>query len=439
MLKQCLSLSWGPSFAELQTPKLGVRSLATQIHPGQLLKAQIATHPDLQKARMSMSVTRRILNTRLGNSVAQIVTKGFEHWVELRQDADPQYFDLSPSRRDPLANSENIFSVQERISSQGEIALPLNLQELASIAETLKKKQITRVCLNFLNSHQNPSHQEQARKFLNENGFRVFSQERTKNKEGDELSAWRRNLLDAGLASFVEKSIQDLSEACPELSFEFLDTEKGFCSQDSLSNSGLLFGRELALQREKPFVYFGAEDWGWVLPQKTNSWKSPWGHIQLEHPEHGFFRLQPGQELILNSFGQIRWGTDLGLDPGPVMWGRSSKLTLLDFLGWQLQTEPALRRNEKSELKVQDLYSAFKKNSKDWSSLSFDQARQDVFEALIESLLIDLSANLQCDDFIIGGVWAAEILPLIKKRKPKWKISLNSSANLETENFWNKL
>jgi hypothetical protein len=437
MLKQCLSLSWGPSFAELETSSGWLRSYTAQQPPQQLLKNTVAADAELKKARVSMSVTRRILNTRLGNSVAQIVTEGFEHWVLLRQEAEPGHFDLAPNRREPLANPENLFGIKERISADGKVLHALQIQDLEKIATTLKSKQIERVCLNFLNSHRNPVHQLAAQKFLQEKGFQVFSRTRS-SQSPDELSAWRRNLLDASLASFFTKAFEDFEEVAPGLEFEFLDTEKGFASKAALSTSALLFGREKSLQRSKPLLYFGAEEWGWILPEDQNLWRSPWGLVELKTPVHGFFQAQPGLELVLNSSGQIRWGENSGMDPGPVIWGRSSKLTLLDFVGWHFETKPALRRNEKTEAKSRDLFESFKKNSRDWRSYTPEHAQKDIFETMMNSIITDLAVRLSSDEFLVAGVMAPHILPALKKAKPKWKFeSLNEGGEFhETETFW---
>lgn len=437
MRKQCLALSWGSSFAELETCSGWVRAYTAQLPAHQLLKNTIASDAALTEARVSMSVTRRILGTRLGNSVAQIVTEGFEHWVLLRQEAEPGHFDLAPNRREPLANPENLFGIKERIAADGRVLTPLKIEDLEKIAATLKSRQIERVCLNFLNSHRNPEHQRAAQKFLQEQGFQVFSRARSETS-ADELSAWRRNLLDASLASFFAKTFEDFTEVAPQMSFEFLDTEKGFVPVNALSTSGLLFGREKSLQTQIPFLYFGSEEWGWVLPEDQNLWRSPWGAVELTAPVHGFFHAQPGLELVLNPTGQIRWGDNTGMDPGPVLWGRSSRLTVLDFLGWHFETKPALRRSEKSEAKSRDLFESLKKNSRDWRSHSFETAHQEIFDTMISTILTDLSVRLNSDTFAVGGVMAPHIIPALKKAKPKWSFQiLNDVDNFhETKNFW---
>ena len=436
MPKQRLSLSWGPSFAEFDDGQEWLRIYTAGLPAPQLLKSKISTLTTTDfELRVSLSVMRRILETRLGHSVAQIVTKGFEHWVLLRQEAEPGCFDLAPKRREPLTNPENLFPINERISSSGEVLQALDLKELEKICATLKTRGIERVCINLLFSHRNPVHQKQVSHYLRERGFQVFSQTRPEKSE-DELSSWRRNLLDASLASFFEKISSDLKEAAPTADLFFLDTEKGFVPREELSTSALLFGREKSLQRTKPLLYFGSEDWCWILPEDQPFWKSPWGPIELKTPRFGFFSMQPGQELVLTSEGRLRWGENVGLDPGPMLWGRSSKLTLLDLMGWHWETNPPLRRTEKTEAKVAEQINALKKNSRDWKGLSAEKMQSEVNHQLLDSLFWDLSFQVPADEFEVGGVLAPVMFPLLKQRQPKWNWTLIKEPIEETGEFW---
>jgi hypothetical protein len=433
MPKQRLSLSWGPSFAELENGQDWARVYTAALPVPQLLRGNSSQGPF--DARLSLSVLRRILDTRLGNSVAQIVTKGFEHWVLLRQEADPGRFDLAPSRREPLTNPENLFGLNERISSSGEVVKAIDLKDLEKISAELKKRGIERVCVNLLFTHRNPAHQNQTVQFLREKGFQVFSRKRGPDSQ-DELSSWRRNLLDASLSSFFEKLRAEIEEALPGSDLHFLDTERGFAPLNELSTSGLLFGREKSLQRKKPLLYFGPEEWAWIMPENRAVWKSPWGSLELNHPRCGFFSMQPGRELQLTTQGSIRWGADVGLDPGPMLWGRSSRLTLLDLMNWHWETTPPLRRNEKTEAKVHEQIEALKKNSRDWSKLGVPQIQKEIAEQLSESLLSDLAFAADSDEFDVGGVLAPALFPSLKSLRPQWRWNLIGEGMRETGCFW---
>lgn len=438
MPKQRLSLSWGPSFAELENGSEWFRVYTAQTPIPALLKNLAPSLAPGAELRVSLSVVRRILETRLGNSVAQIVTKGFEHWVLLRQEAEPGRFDLTPSRGEPLSNPEHIFGVTERISADGKVIEKLQHAELEKISAQLKARSIERVCVNLLFANRNPTHQNQIVSHLREQGFQVFARKRDARDSRDELSAWRRNLLDASLSSFFDKIQSEIQEALPDTATRFLETERGFLPAPAVSTSALLFGRERALQGERPFLYFGPEEWCWVLPENRSSWKSPWGAIELTTPETGFFSAQPGRELLLTPEGRVKWGDDAGLDPGPMLWGRSSRLTLLDVMGWHWETTPPLRRTEKSEAKVNEQLDTLKRNSRDWAKTGVEKVRRDISEQLIESLLNDLASQVDSETFEVGGVLGESLLPLLKKARPRWQWSLREGRLRETGVFWEK-
>lgn len=445
MLKHCLSLSWGSTFAELQSESQWVRTTLLQNSIAQLIKTVQTTeqNSEIKKVFISMSVLRKILTTRLGNSVAQITTSGFEHWVHMRQASESTQFDLMPKRKDPLANPELIFSLNERVGAHGEILSPLQTTELDIIIDSLKQKQIERVCLNLLNSHANPAHQNVAKDYLEKNGFTVFSLRREKTSY-EELSEWRRNLLDAALASFLERTKADLddlnknNEHTQSIEFLFLDTENGLRAYRPNNHSGLLFGRELCLQDDKlPVVYIGPEEWCFIFPENQSYWTSPWGRVRLKNPKHSFFQMQPGIEIELRAqnqtgAGQIYFGTDRGMDPGPALWGRSNKLTIFDFLDWPLEMSTigsivGNRRTEKTEKKVQDLFLSLKKNSFDWKDFDYKHAQDQIRDFIASCLEQEIRSHIGTEKFILTGCWAKPLAEALAKRKTKLNFKIQET------------
>lgn len=402
--------------------------------PLTFIKNQLKPEAGTQ-VRAALSVSRKILKTRLGNSVAQICTQGFQDWIALRQEPESPHFVLSPTRPELMGNSEHIFQVKERTLANGEQPHKINAEELQKITKQIKSRGLTRVCLNFLNSHTNPENLQLAEKICREESLEVYSH-KSASKTRDELSVWRRNLLDASLASFIERIEEEFS-SLESLQTELvvLNTEKGFQKISKESSAGFLFSREKALAaKNQTLIYLGPEEWVWIQPGTEPHWKSPWGLIDLEKPQMGFFSIQPGQELKLGPLGHLELGDDNGMDPGPVLWGRSNKLTVYDALQWELKTTPELRRSEKTQAKVTEMLTGLLKHSSSQKLLDLELLKKEFTSLLASTIVSDLSGQLSDTEILLAGEWGKALLPELKKLCPKWNIKLSDAS--ETSSFW---
>jgi N-methylhydantoinase A len=99
---------------------------------------------------------------RKGAKAALVTTAGFRDVLEIARGNRPNPFDLHYRRDDPLIPRPLRFEVTERIGSQGEIIMPLDVAALTPLAQTIKTLGIEAVAIFFMNSYANPVHEEQA-------------------------------------------------------------------------------------------------------------------------------------------------------------------------------------------------------------------------------------------------------------------------------------
>jgi N-methylhydantoinase A len=99
---------------------------------------------------------------RKGAKAALVTTAGFRDVLEIARGNRPNPFDLHYRRDDPLIPRPLRFEVTERIGSQGEIVMPLDVAALTPLAQTIKTLGIEAVAIFFMNSYANPVHEEQA-------------------------------------------------------------------------------------------------------------------------------------------------------------------------------------------------------------------------------------------------------------------------------------
>ncbi|HEY4135798.1 MAG TPA: hydantoinase/oxoprolinase family protein [Alphaproteobacteria bacterium] len=99
---------------------------------------------------------------RKGAKAALVTTEGFRDVLEIARGNRPDPFDLHYQRDEPLIPRERRFEVPERMDSQGNTVVALDLAALTALAEKIKAEKIEAVAVFFMNSYANPAHEEQA-------------------------------------------------------------------------------------------------------------------------------------------------------------------------------------------------------------------------------------------------------------------------------------
>jgi len=101
------------------------------------------------------TVGTNTLLQRKGARVALLATAGFEDAIEIGRQARPRLYDLFFDRVQPLVRADLRFGVHERTSSDGEILEAPSRDELASLANELRKKSVEAVAVSLLFSFAN--------------------------------------------------------------------------------------------------------------------------------------------------------------------------------------------------------------------------------------------------------------------------------------------
>jgi hypothetical protein len=322
------------NFTRYYTPARGLHQVVKDF----LEKSDVSPQ-QITQAFVASSFLEKILNSKIGGSVAQITTGGLEHWPRLRQNLANPFLEITPQRTDALALQDLLFPLQERVSAEGRIHVPLQEERLQQIMVELKQKKVQRVCVNLIFARANPQHQNRVIQALRENGFEVYCAEST-DLVLDEVAIWRKNVLNASLAGTFDEVESQLNLEAQELKLEFLDVELRPLQgrKDHLCTS--LFAPTQLLLNElgttaDVILNLGLENWSLLASNdKDIFWDSPWGVVAGPVPRQKILPVQPTQEFILDdSQGRLEFGSQaLGFEPGPMRLGRALKPMLFDLL-----------------------------------------------------------------------------------------------------------
>jgi N-methylhydantoinase A len=114
------------------------------------------------------TVTTNALITRTGARTALLTTAGFRDVLEVRRANRAKIYDIQWDPPVPLIPRYNRFEVTERIDYAGAEIVPLAEDEVRRIAKVLGKRGIEAVCVAFIHSYVDNTHERRAKQLLEE-------------------------------------------------------------------------------------------------------------------------------------------------------------------------------------------------------------------------------------------------------------------------------
>ncbi len=119
------------------------------------------------------TVATNALLERKGAKTALITNKGFEDILYIGRQNRRELYNLYYRREKPLIPADLRVGLKCRIDSKGEIVEDLDREEIISVVNSLKKKNVKSVAISFLFSFLNNEHEKEVEKILKEEGFFV--------------------------------------------------------------------------------------------------------------------------------------------------------------------------------------------------------------------------------------------------------------------------
>jgi N-methylhydantoinase A len=114
------------------------------------------------------------LTERTGAVTGLITTRGFRDVLEIQRANRPDLYNLTYSKPKPFVPRYLRSEVTERVSYRGEVLAPLNEEEVAAAARTLREEGVEAIAICFLHSYANPSHEQRAAEIIRKENPDVF-------------------------------------------------------------------------------------------------------------------------------------------------------------------------------------------------------------------------------------------------------------------------
>ncbi len=114
------------------------------------------------------TVTTNAVITKSGAQAGLITTRGFRDVLELRRHNRGELYDLMWDPPEPLVPRQRRLEVTERLNYAGDVVAALDEGDVVAAIERLKDYDVQSLAICFLNSYQNPAHEERAREIVKE-------------------------------------------------------------------------------------------------------------------------------------------------------------------------------------------------------------------------------------------------------------------------------
>lgn len=345
----------------------------------------------------------RIFKFKLGGSVAQIVTKGFENWLSLHQQNKKETL-FSLKAPPDLSSHDMIFSIDEKIDSSGNIQKSLSLDEVHGVLAGLKKKEAKRVCLNLVNSEKNTHHQNQLKQILEENKFEVFDPLEL-GTESD-VCSWRSSLIEASLAGTFNEMKSEILEALSPFTdastIHFITNNHGkkkarniLSGLFAIEDAFFIFAKNnFNLPDQFDVVHLGLENFS-IWLNESSPWESPWGDTSVYSKKRIDLKVQPTNSFHLNYFKEIEISaSEESFEPGPMSLGRGQVPCVFDILNYEsVSTE--------LQKKIKDSFWALARSAN--QKASAETMLEDFRRIIWDRILIEASLLVTNETVVIYG------------------------------------
>ncbi|HEX2656243.1 MAG TPA: hydantoinase/oxoprolinase family protein [Xanthobacteraceae bacterium] len=121
---------------------------------------------DISQVIHGTTLVTNSLIERRGAKLAFITTEGFRDVVEMRSENRFEQYDLNLRLPMPLVARPDRFTLKERIAADGSVLLPLNLEEVESLAGRIVERDYEAVAIGFIHAYANGHHEREVERVL---------------------------------------------------------------------------------------------------------------------------------------------------------------------------------------------------------------------------------------------------------------------------------
>lgn len=370
---------------------------------------------------------KNCIQQRTGTELALLVTAGFEKWPYLRQPDNKSHFQQSPKRVDTILSDDYIFGIEERVNSAGQIIKPVNIKELEFLHQKFQLLGLQNIAIGFLNSSIEPKNLKICQSFFTEKSYNVITPDNFSDNY-NEVARWWSSVLNTYICETYKDQYQSIFSDFKNIN---ISSNQGYSSIDKLNYLSTSLGKLKSLEalshNKSPILHFGMEEFLLVLPKENRKiWQSEFGPVALQSPEFQKVQVQPNQIIDFQrwDFAELT-NSYQNLELGPVYWGRSMKITVLDILYAldKLKSVDILYnlRNANAHGRYKDLFYTLMEHK----SFDLEETNSYFYDLMLNQIASDIVFYCQEQKQIkISGPLASAFFPELQTKLKRFDLEL---------------
>jgi len=326
------------------------------------------------------TVGTNALLERKGARTALLTTEGFEDVLEIGRQNRPRLYQLAASRPRPLVPRSLRFGVRERVTSSGEVLVPLDREHVRELRARLAELGVESIAVCYLFAFLEPTHERETAKLLADLGVPISLSHEIL-PEFREYERTSTTVINAYLAPIMSRYISRLEEGLAHLgevrssgspSLRIMQSNGGSISARAATQQpvrtvlsgpaggvvgAFAIAQPIGLSKIITFDMGGTStDVSLVDGAIQTTHEARIAELPLGIPVIDIHTVGAGGGSIahVDEGGALRVGPEsAGADPGPVCYGRGEEVTVTDahlllgrldpdrFLGGAMPLDPA--------------------------------------------------------------------------------------------------
>jgi 5-oxoprolinase (ATP-hydrolysing) len=298
----------------------------------------------IDSVRMGTTVATNALLERTGARTLLVITEGFRDALRIGYQNRPRIFDRRIVLPEPLY--ERAIEVDERITAEGEVLRPPDLDALAPALERAYADGIRSVAVVCLHSHLHPAHERLVAALARETGFPQVSLSSEVSPLMKLVPRGDTAVVDAYLSPVLRRYVERVGRELPGVRLMFMQSNGGlaeaghFRGKDAILSgpAGGIVGmvrmsQQAGFERVIGFDMGGTStDVSHFAGEFERVQNSEVAGVRVQAPMLAIHTVAAGGGSVLHFDGsRLRVGPDsAGADPGPVCYRGGGPLTVTD-------------------------------------------------------------------------------------------------------------
>lgn len=194
----------------------------------QLKETDSFSEEQISEIKLGTTLTTNALLERKGYPTVLVTTKGFKDSLRIGYQNRPDLFALNIILPEMLY--ETVIEVEERVSAQGDILVPLNQQKLRDNLTEIYRQGIRSCAIVFIHGYRYPDHEKQAYEVARSIGFTNISISHEISPLIKFVSRGETTVVDAYLSPILKQYITQLSSELNHIPLLLMQSHGGLIS-----------------------------------------------------------------------------------------------------------------------------------------------------------------------------------------------------------------